>query len=313
MAKDFAGRVAIVTGAGTGLGRNYALALAQRGARVLVNDLGPLTDGIRGASPAADSLAAEIRAAGGEVLVSGADVARADEVEAMVTQALAAWDKVDILINNAGNLRDRTFAKMTLEDFRAVLEVHLMGSVHCAKAVWETMRANNYGRIVLTSSSAGVYGNFGQANYASAKMALVGLMNTLHLEGRRNDIRVNTLTPTAATAAMADLSAGHIPDQHLEMLDPAAITPALLFLVGAEAPTRTILSAGAGGYSRVVIHETRGVWLPPAERTPEGLAAQFAALSDIAGSEALEDAYQQVDRHLQRAAVAQGFQLEGHS
>ena len=179
MTMRFDGRVAIVTGAGGGLGRQHALALAARGARVVVNDLGGTVDGNGGTPKAAQAVVDEIRAAGGEAIANGASVTDAPAVQAMVEQALAAWGRVDILVNNAGILRDKSFGKMTLDDFRLVVDVHLMGAVNCTKAVWETMRAQNYGRIVMTTSSSGLYGNFGQANYGAAKMALVGLMQTL--------------------------------------------------------------------------------------------------------------------------------------
>ena len=220
---QFPGRVAIVTGAGGGLGRQHALALARRGARVVVNDLGP----------GARQVAEEIRAAGGEALASEASVTDFAAVEAMVRQAIEAWGRVDILVNNAGILRDKTFAKMDLADFRLVLDVHLMGAVHGCKAVWETMRAQRYGRIVMTTSSSGLYGNFGQSNYGAAKMALVGLMQTLALEGEKYGIRVNCLAPTAATR----MTEGLMPPEVLAQLAPEAVTPGLLHLVSENAPT----------------------------------------------------------------------------
>ncbi len=197
----FDNRVAIVTGAGGGLGRSHALGLAARGAKVVVNDLG------RGGEPSASSLAvvAEIEAAGGTAIADGADVSNAEQVAAMVARANATWGKVDILVNNAGILRDKTFTKMTLEDFELVLKVHLLGSAICTKAVWDGMRERNYGRIVFTASSSGIYGNFGQANYGAAKAGMIGLMNVLHLEGAKYNIRVNTLAPTAATQMTAGL------------------------------------------------------------------------------------------------------------
>ena len=195
----FDGRVAIVTGAGGGLGRLHALALAARGASVVVNDLGGTLDGSGGTPTAANAVADEIRAAGGKAIANGASVTDLAAVQAMVAAAMTEWGRVDILVNNAGILRDKSFAKMEIDDFRAVMDVHLMGAVHCTKAVWETMRAQNYGRIVMTTSSSGLFGNFGQSNYGAAKMALVGLMQTLSIEGAKNDIRVNCLAPTAAT------------------------------------------------------------------------------------------------------------------
>src|SRR3954471_4210728 len=223
---DFKGRVAIVTGAGNGLGRQHALALAARGAKVLVNDLGAARDGAGGSVSAAQKVVDEIRAAGGEAIANGASVTDFGAVQAMVQQAVDAWGQVDILVNNAGILRDKSFAKMELADFRLVLDVHLMGAVHCCKAVWELMRAQGYGRIVMTTSSSGLYGNFGQSNYGAAKMALVGLMQTLALEGEKHDIRVNCLAPTAATR----MTEGILSDASLEALNPALVSPALLAL-----------------------------------------------------------------------------------
>ena len=199
MAIDFNGRVAIVTGAGGGLGRAHALALAARGAKVVVNDLGGARDGSGHSLTAAEAVVAEIRAAGGLAIANGASVTDWDAVHAMVQQAVDTWGRVDILVNNAGILRDKSFAKMDLADFRLVMDVHLMGAVHCAKAVWPHMQAQNYGRILMTTSSSGLYGNFGQSNYSAAKLALVGLMQTLAIEGAKHGIRVNSLAPTAAT------------------------------------------------------------------------------------------------------------------
>lgn len=279
MTMRFDGRVAIVTGAGGGLGRQHALALAARGARVVVNDLGGTVDGNGGTPKAAQAVVDEIRAAGGEAIANGASVTDPQAVQAMVEQALAAWGRVDILVNNAGILRDKSFSKMTLEDFRLVVEVHLMGAVNCTKAVWETMRAQNYGRIVMTTSSSGLYGNFGQANYGAAKMALVGLMQTLSIEGAKNDIRVNCLAPTAATRMTENL----MPEAVLELLRPEAVTPGLLALVTEDAPTRAILCAGAGAFERAHITLTQGVFVGLPDDAPEQVALQLDALSDREG------------------------------
>lgn len=280
MTMRFDGRVAIVTGAGGGLGRQHALALAARGAKVVVNDLGGTVDGNGGGTPkAAQVVVDEIRAAGGEAIANGASVTDPQAVQAMVEQALAAWGRVDILVNNAGILRDKSFAKMALDDFRVVIEVHLMGAVNCTKAVWETMRAQNYGRIVMTTSSSGLYGNFGQANYGAAKMALVGLMQTLSIEGAKNDIRVNCLAPTAATRMTENL----MPEAVLKLLQPEAVTPGLLALVAEDAPTRAILCAGAGAFERAHITLTQGVFVGLPGDAPERVALQFDALSDREG------------------------------
>src|SRR5471030_1044083 len=244
MAIELSGKVAIVTGAGGGLGREHALALAARGAKVVVNDLGGARDGSGGSLSAAEKVVGEIVAAGGEGIANGASVTDYAAVETMVADAMKKWGRVDILVNNAGILRDKTFAKMEIADFRAVLDVHLMGAVHCTKAVWEIMRTQNYGRIVLTTSSTGLYGNFGQSNYGAAKMALVGLMQTLSIEGAKHDIRVNCLAPTAATRMTENLMS----EAMLKLLEPEAVTPGLIALVADDAPTRAILCAGAGAF-----------------------------------------------------------------
>ena len=279
MGIDFKGQVAIVTGAGGGLGRQHALALAARGAKVMVNDLGGARDGSGGSATAAEAVVAEIRAAGGEALANSASVTDFAAVEAMVAQAVAAWGRVDILVNNAGSLRDKTFAKMDIADFALVVDVHLMGAVHCCKAVWPLMNAQKYGRIVMTTSSSGLYGNFGQSNYGAAKMALVGLMQTLALEGAKNNIHVNALAPTAATR----MTEGLMPEAVLAALKPEAVVPAMLVLASREAPTRTILCAGAGTFEAAHITLTQGVWLGTDPQTPERLAACLAEVSDPAG------------------------------
>jgi len=276
MAIDFKGRVAIVTGAGGGLGRQHALALAARGASVLVNDLGGARDGTGGSSTAAESVVEEIRALGGTALANGASVTDWDAVQAMVAQAVDAWGRIDIVVNNAGILRDKTFAKMELADFRAVLDVHLMGAVHCCKAAWPHMVAQNYGRLLMTTSSTGLYGNFGQSNYGAAKLALVGLMQTLALEGAKHGIRVNCLAPTAATR----MTAGLLPEAVLAALEPQAVTPAMLVLVGQEAPTRTVLCAGAGHVEAANITMTQGDWIGLDAEAPERLAAQWSQVCD---------------------------------
>jgi NAD(P)-dependent dehydrogenase (short-subunit alcohol dehydrogenase family) len=276
---DFKGRVAIVTGAGGGLGRQHALALAARGARVVVNDLGGARDGSGGSLSAAEQVVAEIRAAGGEAIANSASVTDWDAVQAMVQQAVDAWGRVDILVNNAGILRDKSFAKMELADFRLVMDVHLMGAVHCTKAVWSHMIEQKYGRIVMTTSSSGLYGNFGQSNYGAAKMALVGLMQTLALEGAKHDIRVNCLAPTAATRMTEDL----MPAAVLQALKPEAVVPAMLVLVAQDAPTRTILCAGAGSVEAAHITLTQGAWIGLEDHAAERLSEQLAQVTDRAG------------------------------
>ena len=279
MTIDFKGRVAIVTGAGGGLGRQHALAMAARGAKVLVNDLGSACDGSGGSSSAAEAVVAEIRAAGGEAIANAASVTDFAAVQAMVQQAMTAWGRIDILVNNAGILRDKTFAKMDLADFELVVKVHLMGAVHCTKAVWAIMNAQKYGRIIMTTSSTGLYGNFGQSNYGAAKMALVGLMQTLALEGAKNDIRVNCLAPTAATR----MTAGLLPEAVLAAIEPAAVVPAMLVLAAQDAPTRTILCAGAGTFEAAHITLTQGVWIGSDTQAPERLAERLAQVCERNG------------------------------
>jgi NAD(P)-dependent dehydrogenase (short-subunit alcohol dehydrogenase family) len=302
---SFEGRVAIVTGAGNGLGRAHALGLAARGAKVVVNDLGAARDGTGGSAAAAERVVEEIRAAGGQAIADGANIADFAQVQAMAARAKSEWGRIDILVNNAGILRDKSFAKMALADFRTVMDVHLMGSVHCTKAVWDIMREQNYGRIVMTTSSSGLYGNFGQSNYGSAKAGVLGLMNVLAQEGRKNDIRVNTLSPTAATRMTEDL----ITSEMLALMTPDSITPGLLYLVSEDAPTRTILCAGAGAFAVARIVETKGAYLSENERTPEAVAARFAEITDMAGAQALETALQQTDKFVKMAAKAKGFRL----
>jgi len=278
MAIRFDGRVAIVTGAGGGLGRQHALALAARGAKVVVNDLGVARDGEGASASPAQTVVAEIVAAGGEAIANGASVTDAAAVQAMVDETIAKWGRVDILVNNAGVLRDKSFAKMTLDDFRFVVDVHLMGAVNCTKAVWDGMRDRNYGRIVMTTSSSGLYGNFGQANYGAAKMALVGLMQTLSIEGARNNIRVNCLAPTAHTRMTEDLGSA-LP---LEALGPELVSPGLLYLVSEDAPTRVILAAGAGGFERAYVTITQGDFATGPDAA-EQIAERFETISDRAG------------------------------
>jgi len=274
----FDGKVAIVTGAGGGLGREHALALAARGAKVVVNDLGVARDGSGSSQSPAQAVVAEIEAMGGEAMANGASVTDFEAVKAMVEAATARWGSVDILVNNAGVLRDKSFAKMEIEDFRFVVDVHLMGAVNCTKAVWDGMRARNYGRIVMTTSSSGLYGNFGQANYGAAKMALVGLMQTLAIEGAKNDIRVNCLAPTAHTRMTEDLGAA-LP---LEALGPELVSPGLVYLVSQDAPTRCILAAGAGGFERAYVTITQGNYVTGPDAADQ-IAARFDAISDRAG------------------------------
>ncbi|MGA2550106.1 MAG: SDR family NAD(P)-dependent oxidoreductase [Burkholderiaceae bacterium] len=293
----FEGRVAIVTGAGNGLGRCHALELARRGASVVVNDLGATVDGAGRSSSMAESVAEEIRALGGKALASTASVTDFGAVQNMVEQTLTLWGRIDILVNNAGILRDKSFAKMDVEDFKLVFDVHVMGAVHCSKAVWGAMRDQQYGRIVMTTSSTGLFGNFGQSNYGAAKMALVGLMQTLALEGAKANIRVNCLAPTAATR----MTEGLIPAEHLKLLAPEAATPALIALVAEGAPTRTILCAGAGGFERAYVGLTRGIYLPETDRHAESVLERLDEISAREGDTVPESGAVQTMTELAKA------------
>jgi NAD(P)-dependent dehydrogenase (short-subunit alcohol dehydrogenase family) len=276
MSLDFSGRVAIVTGAGGGLGREHALALAKRGAKVVVNDLGGARDGSGGSATAAQAVVDEIIAAGGEAIANSASVTDFDAVQAMVQETMEKWGRIDILINNAGILRDKSFGKMELDDFRLVIEVHLMGSVNCCKAVWPIMTAQNYGRIMMTTSSSGLYGNFGQSNYSAAKLGLVGLMQTLSIEGAKHDIRVNALAPTAATR----MTNGLYPEAMLNAIQASDVVPAMLVLAAEQAPNRTILCAGAGSFEAAHISLTKGVYLGRGEHTDDELLARLQEVMD---------------------------------
>jgi NAD(P)-dependent dehydrogenase (short-subunit alcohol dehydrogenase family) len=299
MSLRFDGRVAIVTGAGNGLGRQHALALAARGAKVVINDLGGARDGTGGSLSAAESVVAEITAAGGQAIADGASVTDAKAVEAMVARALKSFGRVDILINNAGILRDKSFAKMTLDDVRTILDVHVMGAVICTKAVWDTMRTQNYGRILMTTSSSGLYGNFGQSNYSAAKMAVVGLMQTLSIEGAKNGIHVNCLAPTATTRMTTDV----LPDQMQDHFKPEYVTPAAIYLVSEQAPTRMIMNAGAGTFAATNITLTQGLHLGHAADTPEQIATHIAEIAARAGDTIPKSAADQGANELSKRGV----------
>lgn len=300
MSISFKDQVVIVTGAGGGLGKSHALMYAARGARVVVNDLGASVDGASAGSEAAQQVVAEIRAAGGEAISNGANVANYDEVCDMIDQAKAEWGRVDVLVNNAGILRDKSFGKSSLNDFKLVLDVHLMGSVNCTKAVWDTMKDQQYGRILFTTSGSGLYGNFGQANYSAAKMAMVGLMNTLAIEGGKDNIRVNCLAPTAGTR----MTEGLLPEEAFEKLKPETVTPAVLFLTSKDAPSREIICAGAGAFAAAHIYETQGIVLPADQHTPEAIAENWQAIANAEGEVAVGSAAEQTMKLLGKVMEA---------
>jgi NAD(P)-dependent dehydrogenase (short-subunit alcohol dehydrogenase family) len=282
MSIRFDGKVAIVTGAGGGLGRAHALELARRGAKVVINDLGGAVDGSGGSSDAANKVVAEIKAFGGQAIANGASVTDDAGVAHLVKQTLDAYGRIDILINNAGVLRDKSFAKMEIKDFDFVLDVHLMGSVKVTKACWETMKTQQYGRILMTTSSSGLYGNFGQTNYGAAKLGLVGFMNTLKLEGQKDNIKVNSLAPVAGTRMTENL----MPPQALEALKPEYVTPGVIYLVSDDAPNGVILSAGGGAFAQAQIIESAGVFLGHNDLTAEKVAAAWPKISDMTGAKA---------------------------
>ena len=305
---DFNGRVAIITGAGGGLGRAHALALAARGAKVVVNDLGGDVHGAGGDASPAQKVVDEITSNGGEAIVDGSDITDAAAVEKLVEDVKGKWGRIDILINNAGILRDKSFAKMELDDVRKVLEVHLMGTVNCTKAVWPVMVEAGYGRILMTTSASGIYGNFGQANYAAAKSGIVGFMNTLAIEGEKKGIHVNSLAPSAATRMTEDL----LPQAVLDILQPETISPGALFLVSEAAPTTKILGAGAGVFAVSEMVEAPGVFIPEDARTPEVIAERWNEIADVSKDAApLGSAFDQTAKYAKLAAKELGIELPG--
>ncbi|MAT35895.1 MAG: 3-oxoacyl-ACP reductase [Ponticaulis sp.] len=282
----FDGKTAIVTGAGSGLGRCHALELARRGANVVVNDLGPAADGSKGTSEGAEAVAEEIRSFGGTAITNGSSVADDAGVQKMIDDTMSEFGRVDIVVANAGILRDKSFQKLTLPDFEIILDVHLMGSIKPFKAVWEIMKEQQYGRLVVTTSSTGLYGNFGQTNYGAAKLGLVGLMNSLKQEGAKYNIRVNAICPVAATAMTENL----MPEQLLEMLKPEYVTPGVINLVKEDAPTGMILSAAAGGFSMSQIRETRGTFVGTGDAlTAEAVADKWDQITDTSDMQAFDN------------------------
>jgi NAD(P)-dependent dehydrogenase (short-subunit alcohol dehydrogenase family) len=275
MAISFADKVAIVTGAGGGLGRAHALYLAKLGAKVVVNDLGASLDGSGGGSEASQKVVAEIKAAGGEAIANGASVSDDAGVAHLVKQTMDAFGRIDVLVANAGILRDKSFGKMEIKDFEAVVNVHLMGTVKPARAVWEIMKSQGYGRIVVTTSSTGLYGNFGQTNYGAAKASLVGFMNSLKLEGAKDNIKVNAVCPVAATRMTESL----MPPALLEMLKPEFVSPAVAWLASEDAPTGVIMTAAAGVFAAAQMVETDGINLGHGA-TADDIASHFAEIAD---------------------------------
>ena len=284
MTINFKDKVAIVTGAGGGLGRCHALQFAERGAKVIVNDLGGSVDGSGGSSEAADKVVDEIKAMGGDAISNGSSVTDKAGVKKLVDDAMAAYGRIDILVNNAGVLRDKSFAKVTLDDFEFVVDVHMMGSVYCTKAVWPIMVEQKYGRIVMTSSSSGIFGNFGQSNYGSAKMGVVGLMNTLRIEGQKNNIKVNSLVPVAATRMTENLG---MPDAVFDSLKPEAVSPAVIFMSSEDAPDGVMISAGAGVFAMAEIVHSEGIALKGDDLNADMLAEKWSEASDMTNSKAL--------------------------
>ena len=282
MAISFKDKVVIVTGAGAGLGRCHALEFARRGAKVVVNDLGGKVDGSGGSSEAALKVVEEIKALGAEAIANGASVSDRAGAESIINDAINKWGRVDVVINNAGILRDKSFAKMELDDFELVLKVHLLGSVYVTKAAWPHMIKQAYGRIVMTTSSSGLYGNFGQSNYGAAKLGLVGLMNTLKLEGAKANIRVNTIAPVAATRMTENLG---IPEEVMKQLKPELVSPAVVYLASEDAPTGTIIEAGAGYYAKAQIVESKGVKIG-LTTSVEDFAAAFEKIADMGEAKA---------------------------
>src|ERR1700687_3561834 len=301
----FDGRVAIVTGAGNGLGRAHALGLAARGAKVVVNDFGGARDGTGRSLTPAETVVEEIQKVGGVAMADGADVSNFEQVKAMVDRATKEWGSVDLLCANAGILRDKSFAKMEVADFAKVLDVHLNGTFYCCKAVWDGMRVRNYGRIVVTTSSSGLFGNFGQANYGAAKTGMIGLMNVLAEEGRKNNVKVNMISPTAATRMTEEL----LPPQALALMKPEAITPAVLYLLAEDGATRAMIGACAGSFAVIRIMETEGINLGQSDWTPEAVSAHFAEISDMSKAKALEGAFQQTQKYVGQAAARAGIKL----
>ena len=303
MTVRFDGQVAIVTGAGNGLGRSHALELAKRGAKVVVNDLGGSKDGTGSSSEAALAVVEEITSAGGEAIANGANVTKYDEVEAMVKAATEQWGRVDIFVNNAGILRDKSFAKMEISDFDLVCDVHLKGSFNCTKAVWNLMKEQQYGRIVMTTSSSGMYGNFGQSNYGAAKMAVIGLMNTLVIEGLKDNIRINCLAPGAGTR----MTEGLVDKAVFDLMTVESVTAGALSLCHSDAPNRTILNATAGSYSVTRLLESEGFYLKPEDQSADSVVENFEKIADMSEAREMQQGGDHVIKMVTKAGKALGL------
>ena len=277
MTISFENRVAIVTGAGGGLGKQHALELGHRGAKVVVNDLGGAVDGSGGSISAAEAVAQEINDAGGTAIANGASVTDLNAVQAMIDETMSNWGRIDILVNNAGILRDKTFAKMEILNWHTVLDVHLNGSMNCTKIAWPIMMEQNYGRIVMTTSTSGLFGNFGQSNYGAAKLGLVGFMNTLRFEGAKFNIHTNSIAPIAATRMTLELPGF---EDSAERLAPELVTPAVVFLCSEVAPNGRIIQAAGGRYYSADVRENTGVDLG-ANTSAEDIATNIDAILDM--------------------------------
>jgi len=277
---DFSGRVAIVTGAGAGLGRMHALELAKRGAKVVINDLGGSRDGVGASDAAANKVVEEIKAAGGEAVPNFDNVATVAGGENIVKTAIDAYGKVDILINNAGILRDKSFVKMEEENWEAVIGVHLKGSYCVSRPAYINMRENGYGRIVMTTSGAGIFGNFGQTNYSAAKSGIVGLTNALKLEGAKYNIKVNVLAPVAASRLTEDV----MPPEFLEKLKPDFVTPVVLYMCSEQCEdTGMIINAALGYYSRSAMLTGPGAIISDGKKipTPEEVMENWGKITSL--------------------------------
>lgn len=288
MSLDFTGKTVIVTGSGGGLGRSHALEFARRGANVVVNDLGGSVDGSGGSSEAADAVVKTIIDNGGKAISNGASVTDDKGVANMVEQTLSEFGRIDVLVNNAGVLRDKSFSNMSVSDFEFVVDVHLMGTVKTTHAVFPIMKEQNYGRIVVTTSSSGLYGNFGQSNYGAGKMGVVGMMNTLELEGAKYNIHVNALAPVAWTRMTEDL----MPPEAEALLTPESVTPAVVFMSSDQAPSGQIICAGAGVFAAAQVVETPGKLLG-LDAAAEDVAANWEEISDLTEAKPLGMGFEQ--------------------